>query len=142
MLILWSYEMAMNTCRSVNAGSENTGLAMDCSVRYSIMDQRISTTTAQLDDASAMARFLAPIPNADTLAILIQPGESLSTRAYDDESDTARFIESDGRIVMCITVRDITIDQAEMIEIQYENGRSLGEAPFLEAVQRVLGPNF
>jgi len=106
------------------------------------MDQRISTTAAQLDDAPAMARFLAPIPNADKLAILLRPGEPLSTRAYDDEADTARFIESDGRMVMCITVRNITIDQAEMIEIQYEKAESVGEAPFLEAVQRVLGSSF
>jgi hypothetical protein len=75
------------------------------------MSRRISTTSARLDDGSAMAQFLSPIPDSDPLATLLSKGEPLSTRAYDDEAQIARFVESDGNVVMCYTVTDITIDQ-------------------------------
>jgi len=103
------------------------------------MAKPISTTSAQLDDGSAMAQFLSPIPDADQLAKLLAKGEPLSTRAYDDETQTARFVESDGDTVMCFTVSEITIDQAEMIEIECEDMDAIDERTFHEAVARALG---
>lgn len=86
-----------------------------------------------------MAQFLSPIPDANQLAQLLGKGEALSTRAYDDEGQTARFVESDGNRVMCFTVTDITIDQAEMIEIECEGMGAIDELTFQEAVGRALG---
>jgi len=103
------------------------------------MGKRISTTSARLDDGSAMAHFLSPIPDANELAKLLSKNEPLSTRAYDDESQTARFVESDGSTVMCFTVTEITIDQAEMIEIECEDMGAIDETTFHEAVARALG---
>ena len=102
------------------------------------MSKRISTTSARLDDDSAMQRFLSPIPDSDQLARLLAKGEPLSTRAYDDEAQTARFVESDGNAVLCFTVADITIDQAEMIEIECENLDAIDEPAFRAAVSRAL----
>jgi hypothetical protein len=39
-----------------------------------------------------MASFLAPIPNNGELAALLAKKEPLNTRAYDDETQTARFV--------------------------------------------------
>jgi hypothetical protein len=103
------------------------------------MVRHISTTSARLGDGSAMAQFLSPIPDSDRLAGLLGKGEPLSTRAYDDESQTARFVESDGNTVMCFTVAGITIDQAEMIEIECEDMGAIDETAFHEAVSRALG---
>jgi hypothetical protein len=103
------------------------------------MSRRISTTSARLDDGSAMAQFLSPIPDSDPLATLLSKGEPLSTRAYDDEAQIARFVESDGNVVMCYTVTDITIDQAEMIEIECEHMGAIDETTFHVAVSRALG---
>ena len=103
------------------------------------MGKQMFTTSARLDDGSAMAQFLSPIPDADQLAKLLAKGESLSTRAYEDETQTARFVESDGTTVICFTVTDITIDQAEMIEIECEGIGTIDETTFHEAVARALG---
>jgi hypothetical protein len=103
------------------------------------MGTQISTTSARLDDGSAMAQFLSPIRDADQLAKLLAKGEPLSTRAYDDETQTARFVESDGSSVMCFAVTGITIDQAEMIEIEFEGIVAIDETKFHEAVARALG---
>jgi hypothetical protein len=103
------------------------------------MVRQISTTSARLDDGSAMAQFLSAIPDSDRLAKLLGKGEPLSTRAYDDEAQIARFVESDGNVVMCLTVIGVTIDQAEMIEIERENMGAIDETTFPEAVARALG---
>jgi GH24 family phage-related lysozyme (muramidase) len=103
------------------------------------MDRRIHTASARLDDDSAMAIFLAPIPNSEQLAAVLANNEPVSTRAYDDETGTARFVESDGHVAKCFTVTDITIDQAEMIETECEATSAWDDKAFEDAVARALG---
>jgi hypothetical protein len=85
-----------------------------------------------------MAKFLSPIPNGEQLAEVLKDRKPVSTRAYQDETWTARFVESDGKIVVCFTVSDITIDQAEMIEAAWEDICALDETAFQKTVERVL----
>jgi hypothetical protein len=106
------------------------------------MENRILRSTAALADAAAMEKFLSLIPNGGELAKVLENGKAVSTRAYDDETWTARFVESDGNIVTCFTVTDITIDQAEMISTEREQISAWGEDSFQEAVQRALGVDF
>jgi hypothetical protein len=102
------------------------------------MDSKIVTAAARLDDETEMAKFLSPIPNGDQLAKVLERGKPVSTRAYEDEAQTARFVESDGNSVMCFTVTAITIDQAEMIEAAWEGICALDEAAFQMTVERAL----
>ena len=44
----------------------------------------------------------------------------VSTRTYDDDEMLARFVRSDGKMVACYTVKEVTIDEAEMIAAQCE----------------------
>jgi hypothetical protein len=103
------------------------------------MSTTIVTTRARLDDRAQLEKFLSPIPNGEDLARVLKGGNPVSTRAYEDETRTARFVESDGNIVMCFTLSDITIDQAEMIEAVWEGICALDETAFQRAVERVLG---
>jgi len=102
------------------------------------MHRGIVTTTAHLDDQVEMANFLSPIPNGEQLAKVLAERTPVSTRAYEDETLTARFVESDGKIVMCFKVPDITIDQAEMITAEWEGICTLNETAFKETVERAL----
>jgi len=95
------------------------------------MSTRISCATARLDDAASLAKFLAGIPNSEDLAKVLHLGEPVSSRAYDDETWTARFVASDGASVKCFAVTDITIDPA-----------ALDETGFRAAVAESLGPTF
>jgi hypothetical protein len=112
-------------------------------VHVQAMERQMATaifaTTARLDDEAQMARFLSPIPNGGQLAEVLGGRKPVSTRAYEDETWTARFVESDGNIVMCFTVSDITIDQAEMIEAAWEDICTLDETAFRKTVERALG---
>jgi hypothetical protein len=95
-------------------------------------------TTALLDDAVGMTQFLSPIPNSDQLAKVLDDRKSVSSRAYDDENWTARFVASDGVLVKCFTVSDITIDQAEIIAAVGIDLNACQEAEFRDIVQEVL----
>ena len=106
------------------------------------MSTRISVTSARLDDPKGMAEFLLPIPNRDVLAKVLQKQGPVSSRAYDDETGTARFVVSDGHEVECFVVTDITIDQAEMIAAASMEKTVWSEPAFRAAVQQALGPTF
>jgi hypothetical protein len=106
------------------------------------MDTVVDTTMARLDDDAAMAEFISTIPNGEELGKLLDGRKPLSTRAYDDATQTARFVESDGDTVMCFRVTDITIDQAEMITIEWEVISALDETEFQKAVGRALHESF
>lgn len=102
----------------------------------------VIVTTARLDVDADMAKFLSPIPNGGELAKVLEIGQPVSTRAYDDATQTARFVESDGGTVMCFMVTDITIDQAEMITAEWERMSASHETAFQKAVERALHESF
>src|SRR5260370_20636790 len=104
------------------------------------MSAKISFATARLDDAAAMAKFLSGIPNGEELGKVLQNRRAVSSRAYDDETWTARFVDSDGQVVRCFAVADVTIDQAEMIAAACIDIPALDEAGFREVVAQSLGP--
>jgi hypothetical protein len=87
-----------------------------------------------------MADFLAAVPNGDDLRKVLENGKAVSSRAYDDETWTARFVASDGRVVKCFTVSAITIDQAEMIAAACLDTFAWDESAFGAAVAEALGP--
>ena len=103
-------------------------------------DREISATNARLEDAAQMARFLAPIPNGGSLEALLKQRKVVSTRTYDDEEMLARFVRSDGTMVDCYTVKEVTIDEAEMIAAQCELMEVWNVEGFSRAVHMALDP--
>jgi hypothetical protein len=125
------------------AAARQAPAACTGSVIYSCsMSTTISCATARLDDVPAMTGFLSAIPNSEELAKLLRSREAISSRAYDDETFTARFVASDGRVVKCFVVTDVTIDQAEMIAAACLDISVFEESRFREAVALSLGPTF
>jgi hypothetical protein len=103
-------------------------------------DHEIIATNAQLDDAAQMALFLVPIPNAGGLEALLMERKVVSTRTYDDDEMLARFVRSDGIMVACYTVKEVTIDEAEMIAAQCELLDVWNLESFSRAVHVALDP--
>jgi hypothetical protein len=106
------------------------------------MSTKISMAAVRLDDAAAMTEFLSSIPDGDQLAKLLEKKDPVTSRAYDDDAWTARFVASDGTTATCFTVTDITIDQAEMIAAACADIRELDLIAFRQAVEEALGPTF
>ena len=105
------------------------------------MKPTITSTLAHLDDQAEMARFLAPIPDSAELAKVLAARQPITTRAFEDQAFTARFVASDGTVIRCHTIPDITIDQAEMIAVACEGTEDWSEEAFRTAVETVLGDN-
>jgi hypothetical protein len=103
---------------------------------------KLHTSTVRLDDPQALKQFLADIPYHDGLAELLATRLPQNTRGYDDENQIARFVISDGDVVSCFTVPEITIDQAEMITLACEEANAWNETAFQQAVDRVLGASY
>lgn len=101
----------------------------------------IISTQARLENPAEMRQFLAPIPNGEELAKVLAEGEPITTRAFEDEAFTARFVASDGTVVRCHTIPDITIDQAERVAIACEGAEDWSEQAFRAVVDAVLGDN-
>ena len=104
-------------------------------------DRKISESHAHFDDAAQMALFLASIPDADGLAALLMERRVVSTRTFDDDAMTARFVRSNGSRVACYTVEAVTIDEAEMIAAQCELLHDWNVESFSNAVHVALDPD-
>jgi hypothetical protein len=102
------------------------------------MKHSISLSHADLGNDAAVAAFLSGIPNADKLADLLAARHPVSTRAYDDDNETARFVRSDGHAVTCMAVVNVTIDEAEMIAAQCEVLNEWSAQGLADAVERAL----
>jgi hypothetical protein len=103
-------------------------------------ERKITQSHASFADAAQMAVFLASIPDADDLAALLMERRVVSTRTFDDDAMTARFVRSDGVSVACYTVQEVTIDEAEMIAAQCELLDEWNIESFSRAVHVALDP--
>ena len=76
----------------------------------------------------------------DGLRYLAHGPQNVASRAYEDATETARFVASDGVRVKCFAVAGITIDQAEMIAAAALDWMALDEVQGARAVALALGP--
>jgi hypothetical protein len=104
-------------------------------------DRKITESHAKFADTAQMAAFLASIPDADGLQVLLMKRRIVSTRTFDDDAMIARFVRSDGITVMCYTVEAVTIDEAEMIAAQCELMDVWNVESFSHAVHLALDPD-
>ncbi len=103
--------------------------------------RKITESHAKFADAAQMAVFFGAIPDADGLAALLMERRMVSTRTFDDDAMTARFVRSDGTTVACYTVEAVTIDEAEMIAAQCELLDDWNVESFSNAVHLALDPD-
>jgi hypothetical protein len=101
---------------------------------------RVYLASAKLTDSSAMAQLLAAIPNGDELRSLLNEMGPGHLHAYHAQTRTARYVASDGDIVMCFTVTDVAPEQAATIAAECESIATWDDREFHAAVVRALGP--
>lgn len=114
-------------------GTEGTGVSEPAA-------GRVYLASAKLTDASAMIQLLAAIPNGDELRSLLNEMGPGHLHAYHAQTRTARYVASDGDIVMCFTVTDVAPEQAATIAAECESIATWDDREFYAAVVRALGP--
>ena len=100
---------------------------------------KVYLASAKLTDTSAMIQLLAGIPNGDELRSLLNEMGPGHLHAYHAPTRTARYVASDGDIVMCFTVIDVAPEQAATIAAECESITTWDDREFYAAVVRSLG---
>jgi hypothetical protein len=100
---------------------------------------RVYVASAKLTDTSAMIQLLAAIPNGDELRSLLDEMGPGHLHAYHAQTRTARYVASDGDIVMCFTVINVRPEQAATIAAECESIATWDDREFYAAVVRSLG---
>ena len=103
-------------------------------------ETNIFSAAAKLDDAPAMKKLLAhvPEPYAGQLRESLRPGASGRAFHFHDESRTARLTVCNGDMAMMFTVTDVSRDEAKAIATECESIHEWGESRFQQAVKRAL----
>ena len=102
----------------------------------------ILTAMARLDDSSDVNALIAPIPRGEHLRKAMSGRTSGRWLAYHDETRSARYVASDGEVVMCFTVTDLTPEQAATIAAECDAITEWNPLAFQQAVERTLGAPF
>jgi hypothetical protein len=104
------------------------------------MHNKLLTTKVQLDDAAAMAAFLAAFPNSDVLGRYLAAEQGrLLLHHYNKKARLYYFVIRDAKTIKCFTVTDLTLDEAAEIADECEAITEWNYSSFQGAVERGLG---
>jgi hypothetical protein len=104
--------------------------------------QRILSSMARLNDAAAIYELLSPMRDRAGLKRKLRPGFRGHKYAYDGRAHTARYLLTDGQIVACYSVTDVSLEQAAAIASAFDELSEWSTRTFQRAVERVLGEEF
>lgn len=101
--------------------------------------ERILSVLARLNDAAAVNQLLAPMRNSATLKRKLRPGFCGHKYTYDLNTRVARYLLTNGEIVACYSVTEVSLEEAETIAIACEHLGEWSMRTFQAAVVRALG---
>ncbi len=99
---------------------------------------KIYLANARLDDASALAKLLAPFADPAAVSTALHSGAGLGV-AYDGPAQTARFVMTDGEIVSAFSVVGVSASEARAIADACREQPDFELNAFQSLVARTLG---
>jgi hypothetical protein len=106
------------------------------------MITKISDARARLDDRTALNALLAPMRDAETLKRRLRPGYRGHKYFYDEHTHTARYLLTNGDVVACYSVAEVSLGEAKAIAARCEGISEWCMTAFRAAVERALGAEF
>ena len=100
--------------------------------------EKILSVTARLDDAAAINALLAPLRDSRSIKRRLRPGFCGHKYSYYRHTRTAHYLLTDGEVVACYSVTDVSLDQAANIAAACEGIIDWSLATFQAAVERAL----
>jgi hypothetical protein len=104
--------------------------------------EKILSAVARLNDAAAVNELLAPMRDRAALKRKMRPGFRGHKYVYNRRMRTARYLLTNGEIVACYTVADVSLEQAATIATACDEISEWSMTTFEAAVERVLGGEF
>lgn len=97
---------------------------------------KIFKSLARLDDEAALTEMLRPIRERELVKASLLKQESGRRQGYDKATRTARYIVSDGKVALCFTVTNVSLDQSAQIAAECDSITKWGLSTFRAAVER------
>lgn len=101
--------------------------------------EKILSAVARLGDAAAINALLAPMRDSRSLKKRLRPGFCGHKYSYYRYARTAHYLLTNGEIVACYTVTDVSLDQAATIAAECDGIVNWSLTTFQAAVERALG---
>jgi hypothetical protein len=101
--------------------------------------EKISSALAHLADAAALNELLAPMRDSSALKRKLRLGFRGHQYTYDLQTRIARCLLTNGEIVACYSVTEVSLDEAKMIATACEDLSEWSMRTFQAAVARALG---
>lgn len=101
--------------------------------------ERILSALARLNDTVAMSELLAPMRDQAALKRKLRPGFCGHQYTYDLNTRIARYLLTNGEIVACYSVTEVSLEEAKTIAIACEELGEWSMRTFQAAVVRALG---
>lgn len=99
---------------------------------------KILSSLARLNDAAAMTELLAPMRDGAALRKKLRPGFRGHKYTYDLQARIARCMLTNGEIVACYSVTEVTLEEAKAIAAACEGLSEWSLRTFQSAVARAL----
>ena len=106
------------------------------------MTAKICDAVARLDDPTALNALLAPLRGGATLRKRLRPGFRGHKYFYDRETRIARYLLTNGDVVVCYSVTEVSLGEAKAIGARCEGIDEWCMTAFQAAVERALGVEF
>jgi hypothetical protein len=100
--------------------------------------ERISSALARLGDAVALNELLAPLRHGAALKRKLRVGFRGHQYTYDVQARVARCLLTNGEIVACYSVAEVSLQEAKMIAAACEDLSEWSTSTFQAAVARAL----
>ncbi len=100
---------------------------------------KITDTRARLDDAAEMNALLAPLRDSKRVQEKLLLGFRGHQYFYDRRTRIARYLYTDGAIVICYSITNVSLAQASVIAVHCEAVTVRSMTAFRSAVERALG---
>jgi hypothetical protein len=103
--------------------------------------ERVSSALARLGDAAALHELLAPLRDGAALKRKLRLGFRGHKYTYDARMRVARCLLSNGEVVACYSVMEVSLEEAKLIAMACEDLREWSLSNFHRAVEGALrGP--
>jgi hypothetical protein len=100
--------------------------------------ERISSVLAHLGDAAALDELLAPLRDSAAIKRKLRLGFRGHKYTYDGQTRIARCLLTNGEIVACYSVTEVSLEEAKMIAVACEDLSEWSIRTFEAAVVRAL----
>jgi hypothetical protein len=100
--------------------------------------EKVLSTLARLNDAAALNELLAPMRDSAALKRKLRPGFRGHQYTYDLHTRIARYLLTNGEIVACYSVTEVSLGEAKTIAAACDELTEWSMRNFQAAVARAL----